>query len=370
MIGIRVRWSRLLLSVFACLVVSAATSWWTGTHTLAQSTRNVEGRIIVWVPADGKIEFGFLVDEARIIRPESRFFPDDALLHRWLDSSEIVDDGETLGFVSARLVSRGRIEFGFTPAGGERILPRSRFLPADSEVGRYRSSLIEFSINTSSTLSQIQSYSPGDATSGDSADDSTDESPSPDSQPTTDEGKQLAEQLFQYGESLAYGYNNYGPNEDGSCHPFEHSHNSYRHYGDPCGDDSHPPTPGYRGGHSGWDAYRYSDGHRAHAFHSLTAGTIVCLRDSYGHIAVKDADGYITRYLHGQRDEGLYVGKSVAQFDPLGVTAGLGRGGVTEFSPHVHVEVAKPGTRACSISSGAGDDSGVEPVAYLYAALP
>ena len=49
-----------------------------------------------------------------------------------------------VGRINARLSGDGRIEFAFTPTGGERILPRSRYFPVNATADRWlRSTLIE-----------------------------------------------------------------------------------------------------------------------------------------------------------------------------------------------------------------------------------
>ena len=48
---------------------------------------------------------------------------------------------EPMNEVSGRIVARrlvdGRTEFGFQPKGEDRILPRSRFFPANASIGRW-----------------------------------------------------------------------------------------------------------------------------------------------------------------------------------------------------------------------------------------
>ena len=52
--------------------------------------------------------------------------------------------GVEIGRVEARLLADGRIEFAFTPTGGQRMLPSSRYFPADTAIGRWlRSTEIE-----------------------------------------------------------------------------------------------------------------------------------------------------------------------------------------------------------------------------------
>ncbi len=66
--------------------------------------------------------------------PDRRFFPTSARVDRWLVSSEVEPDGVVLGHITARLRENGRIEVGFNPAKGERILPRARFFPPTARV--------------------------------------------------------------------------------------------------------------------------------------------------------------------------------------------------------------------------------------------
>ncbi len=113
----------------------------------AFETEPARGRIIARRLPDGRTEFGWLpVGADDRILPRSRYFPTDAQPTRWLRSSPIEVSGIVIGRISARLLADGRIEFAFTPTSGERILPPSRFFPADAAVGRWlRSTEIELS---------------------------------------------------------------------------------------------------------------------------------------------------------------------------------------------------------------------------------
>lgn len=305
-------------------------------------------RIVARRISDGRIEFGARTSDGAVFRPDARYFPATGPNHdRWLRSGEIdFGDGFT-GRVIARRVSDGRVEFGFRVEDREDILPRARFFPASGPNHRRWLGSTEIQIPRRMSIAEERPMHDADS-----------------SVSTNDKQRALADALFKFGADLAYDYNGYG-----NCPNTEHAHGNVTHSGSWCGDGTHPAVPGYDGGHSGWDAYRSSDGHRAHAFHSLTSGTITCLQDDYGLIAVEDHRGYVTRYLHGQRGQGLYVGKPVNQHDPIGITAGLGRGGRTEFLAHVHVEVAAPGTDPCDPSDGAADTGSVDPIDYLYDAL-
>ena len=108
------------------------------------SLGSAAGRIVARRLADGRTEFAWHVEDGDRVLPRSRFFPAKGSVGRWLNSSDIVVNGAIVGRINARLLADGRIEFAFTPAGGERVLPRSRYFPSDAATGRWlRSTLIE-----------------------------------------------------------------------------------------------------------------------------------------------------------------------------------------------------------------------------------
>ncbi len=103
---------------------------------------SVDGRIVARLLADGRIEFGFEPEGGERLLPRSRYFPANAG-GGWLASSDVVLNGEQLGRITARRLADGRVEFGFIAPDGERILPSSRYFPASASVGRWlRSSVI------------------------------------------------------------------------------------------------------------------------------------------------------------------------------------------------------------------------------------
>ena len=69
--------------------------------------------------------------------PRSRYFPVDPGHGRWLRSTPIEVDGTVVGRINARLAANGRIEFAFTPTGGDLILPSSRYFPANPGHNRW-----------------------------------------------------------------------------------------------------------------------------------------------------------------------------------------------------------------------------------------
>ena len=103
------------------------------------------GRIVARRLDDGRTEFAWHVEDGERVLPRQRYLPPAPPTGRWLNSSYIVVEGINIGQINVRVrVDDGRIEFAFTPAGGERILPRSRYFPSDAATGRWlRSTLIE-----------------------------------------------------------------------------------------------------------------------------------------------------------------------------------------------------------------------------------
>lgn len=93
------------------------------------------GRIVARRLSDGRTEFGWLPEgsTARVL-PSQRYFPTNARVDRWLRSSPVEVNGAEVGRINARLRADGRIEFAFTPSGGERILPPSRYFPVDAAI--------------------------------------------------------------------------------------------------------------------------------------------------------------------------------------------------------------------------------------------
>ena len=96
------------------------------------------GRIVARRVADGRVEFGWLPAGAtEHVLPRGRYFPVNARVDRWLNSTPVEVDGVALGRINARLRADGRIEFAFTPTGSARILPPSRYFPLGATVDRW-----------------------------------------------------------------------------------------------------------------------------------------------------------------------------------------------------------------------------------------
>ena len=101
----------------------------------AQSDEEVTGRIVARRLDDGRTEFGWQPSGGERVLPRLRYFPANVEHNRWLNSSPIEVDGEEVGRINARQSEDGRIEFAFAPTGGERIAPSGRYFPADAAVG-------------------------------------------------------------------------------------------------------------------------------------------------------------------------------------------------------------------------------------------
>ena len=119
----------------------------------------VEVRVAAQRLLDGRTEFALQERQAdgswgerRL--PRGRFFPADTRVGRWLGSSpltiEVSSDSMSTATpapdlevrVAAQLLADGRMEFALQERGadgtwGERRLPRGRFFPADTRVGRW-----------------------------------------------------------------------------------------------------------------------------------------------------------------------------------------------------------------------------------------
>ena len=140
--------TRMLLMLCLCAAAlaagqSAAAQTQTGA---ARATIEVAGTIVARELADGRIEVGFRPTGGERILPSSRILPGAELDRQLRASSDVVHEGETLGRVVARRAENGRIEFGFSVEGGETLWPERRFMPAASDGRWLRSSEIRFAV--------------------------------------------------------------------------------------------------------------------------------------------------------------------------------------------------------------------------------
>ena len=107
-----------------------------GASVSAQSEEQT-GRIVARPLADGRTEFGWQPTGGERVLPTGRFLPANVDHRRWLRSTPVEVGGAEIGRINVRLSEDGRIEFAFTPTGGERILPAGRYLPTNAQIGRW-----------------------------------------------------------------------------------------------------------------------------------------------------------------------------------------------------------------------------------------
>ena len=130
--------SRALLVAAASITVAiAAITMLPAAPAAAQSDDETAGRIVARLLEDGRVEFGWQPTGGARVLPRQRYFPADATVDRWLRSSPVEVGGAEIGRINARLLSDGRIEFAFTPTDGKRITPRARYFPTTARVDRW-----------------------------------------------------------------------------------------------------------------------------------------------------------------------------------------------------------------------------------------
>ncbi|MYD64379.1 MAG: trypsin-like peptidase domain-containing protein [Chloroflexi bacterium] len=150
------RWVLVALGLALVLILGARVA-------RAQTTEvDVEVRVAAQRLADGRTEFALQEraadgswDDRRL--PNSRFFPANTRVGRWLGSSPLTVEAQADGMqtasggtgvtvrVAAQLLADGRMEFALQerePDGswGDRRLPARRFFPANPDIGRWLSS--------------------------------------------------------------------------------------------------------------------------------------------------------------------------------------------------------------------------------------
>ena len=95
------------------------------------------GRISARRLADGRTEFSFEPAQGDRVLPSTRFFPADADVGQWLYSSSIDIGAAGPVRLSARKQEDGEIEFSLVTSGNQRILPLGRFFPAEPAIDRW-----------------------------------------------------------------------------------------------------------------------------------------------------------------------------------------------------------------------------------------
>ena len=123
------------LAALAAIVAIIAADF--ATPASAQSEDEATGRIVARLLDDGRVEFGWQPSGGARVLPTKRYFPANIDHNRWLRSSPVEVDGAEIGRINARQSEDGRIEFAFTPTDGQRISPQARYFPTGARVGRW-----------------------------------------------------------------------------------------------------------------------------------------------------------------------------------------------------------------------------------------
>ena len=324
----------------------------------------ISGRIVAQRLADGRTEFGWEPAGRERVLPRLRYFPANVGHHHWLNSSPIEVNGEEIGRINARLSEDGRIEFAFTPTGGERVSPPAPYFPADAMVGEWRRSA-EIVLRGATRAEKKDA---------------------------------IVAALFGYDDAadaddLTYhDYNDFGcplsrdlePIEDkADCKlwtpdPYQSTYEAGWQWMVEDENGDLVPVPGYVEGHSGWDIQTQTK--RSEPFYSLTSGEIVAVddlfdgRQQFGIIAIRVAEGGPTVvYLHASAiDRRIEAGASVQPGDCLGRQGATG----VKSGAHVHLELRNGSARGGSggaywLPNGrpAPNPPSIDPIDYLYQSL-
>ena len=101
-------------------------------------------RVMARLGEDGRIEHGVELASGFQILPERRYLPADTQVGMWYSTLDVELDGTSIGQIRARRLADGRIELGFRDFEGGNLAPDIAYLPADLDEGVwYRSGLIE-----------------------------------------------------------------------------------------------------------------------------------------------------------------------------------------------------------------------------------
>ena len=129
--------SRVLLVAAAAIAVAVAIIAVLPAAPASAQSEESAGRIVAQRLEDGRVEFGWQPTGGSRVLPRQRYFPADITHNRWLRSSPVEVDGAAIGRINARQLSDGRIEFAFTPTDGERITPQARYFPTSARENRW-----------------------------------------------------------------------------------------------------------------------------------------------------------------------------------------------------------------------------------------
>ena len=342
------------------------------TTAQAQSDDETTGRIVARLLENGRVEFGWQPTSGARVLPRQRYFPTDATVNRWLRSSPIEVGGAEIGRINARLLSDGRIEFAFAPIGGQRIQPRARYFPANARVGRWlRSTEIELPQQDDGRVRQPARAEKKDA---------------------------IVAALFGYDDAADadrltfHDYNDFGCPLSRDLEPAGRKADCDLWGTDPYRSSYEPgwrwmvrdargnlvSVAGYIEGHSGWDIQTQTKG--SEPFYSLTSGRVIAAGDlsdglgQFGIIAVQATeDGPTVVYLHASA-----IDKRIQKDDPVRPGDCLGRQGATGTTSGAHVHLELRNGPAHGGSGGAywlpngrraPNSPSIDPIDYLYQSL-
>ena len=128
---------RAAVAALAALAALAAIIAADFTVPISAQSGDTTGRIVARLLDDGRVEFGWQPTGGARTLPTKRYFPASIDHNRWLRSSPVEVGSAEIGRLNARLSEDGRIEFAFTPTDGERITPQARYFPPDALVDRW-----------------------------------------------------------------------------------------------------------------------------------------------------------------------------------------------------------------------------------------
>jgi len=101
-------------------------------------------RVMARLGEDGRIEHGVELASGFQILPERRYLPSDTQVGMWYSTLDVELGGTSIGQTRARRLADGRVELGFRDFEGDNLVPDIAYLPAELDEGVwYRSSLIE-----------------------------------------------------------------------------------------------------------------------------------------------------------------------------------------------------------------------------------
>lgn len=101
-------------------------------------------RVMARLGKDGRIEHGVELSSGLQILPERRYLPAETQVGMWYSTLDVELDDTSIGQIRARRLADGRIELGFRDFEANKLVPDIAYLSTDLDEGVwYRSSVIE-----------------------------------------------------------------------------------------------------------------------------------------------------------------------------------------------------------------------------------